>query len=327
MKEPIIVTSFWDVGRGNDCLVPRTNERYYKEFAAWARIRNRLIVYTDEKSYDEIKRIRENYGLLDKTKIIVIKDIFSIEHELYKKMVEVENDRHFLNFRLYQNAMSNKANFNYAWLMIYWCIADSAKYMEKDDIIAWFDFGFNHMDRCYTNMEEFDFLWEITQDISKIQLYVIKDLKNVSLIESLQYLSDAVLGAFCLLPVSLADEFWQLMRKSMEALLMIGCMDDDQFLLHMACKYRPELFEVNISKWWYIALKENGAEHLSVRENFYSSKKRKLSIKNLYNHTKGFMRKSVVSVNYLYRISKSLKRNLWVRAKIQLSDLVKGNQP
>ena len=50
MKEPIIVTAFWDVGRSENCQFPRSNERYYKEFSEWARIHNRLIVYTDKNS-------------------------------------------------------------------------------------------------------------------------------------------------------------------------------------------------------------------------------------------------------------------------------------
>ena len=239
MKEPVIVTSFWDVGRGKDCLAPRTNERYYKEFAAWARIKNRMIVYTDPQSYPYIKKIRERYGLGQKTKIIVQNNIFSIEGDLYKKMLKVENDESFLNFRIHSKAMANRANFNYAWLMIYWCIADAVKYLQSDDVIAWMDFGFNHMDRCFIRMEEFDFLWTLNREIQKIQIYTMKDLNNVSLIESLQYLTDTILGGFCLIPVNLAEEFWRLMRLAMESLLMIGCMDDDQYLQHMVCKYKP----------------------------------------------------------------------------------------
>ena len=44
---PVIVTGFWDVGRGENCRFPRTNEKYFQEFEQWARIRNKLIVFVD----------------------------------------------------------------------------------------------------------------------------------------------------------------------------------------------------------------------------------------------------------------------------------------
>ena len=93
--EPIIITAFWDVGRGKDCKIPRTNERYYNEFAAWAKIRNRMIIYTDAKSQQTIMKVREEYGLLDRTTIFVIEDIFSIENEIYRKMKQIEENSFF----------------------------------------------------------------------------------------------------------------------------------------------------------------------------------------------------------------------------------------
>ena len=97
MKEPIIVTAFWDVGRSKNCEIPRSNERYYKEFAAWARIKNRLIVYTDQYSADTIKKIRSEYGLSEKTEVIV-NDIFEVENDILKKMVIVEKNKAISDF-------------------------------------------------------------------------------------------------------------------------------------------------------------------------------------------------------------------------------------
>ena len=88
MKEPIIVTAFWDVGRAQDCEIPRSNERYYKEFAEWSRIKNKLIVFTDKYSEMEIFNIRSKYKLQDKT-IIIINDIFEIEKDLFLRMKKI----------------------------------------------------------------------------------------------------------------------------------------------------------------------------------------------------------------------------------------------
>lgn len=263
MKEPIIVTAFWDVGRSKNCELPRSNDRYYAEFAEWARIENRLIVYTDSYSEEKIKEIRKNYGLEDKTTIIV-SDIFQVEDLLFDKMCKVENDSAFKEFRYRPEAMENRAKFDYAWFMKYWCMADAVKYVKADDVFAWFDFGFNHMDKCYSDMNEFAFKWTLNRDVEKVQAYSLKDVENIEIFDVLQFMQDTIMGVFFLVPVSKAEEFWITIRQAMMALLMIGCIDDDQVLVLMAYKWRPDLIDVNISQWWYLPLKENGATHLSV---------------------------------------------------------------
>ena len=50
----------------------------------------------------------------------------------------------------------------------------------------------------------------------------------------------------------------------MEALLMLDCVDDDQHLVLMSYKARPEIFEVHITKW-QMAMKICGADHMKVR--------------------------------------------------------------
>ena len=269
MKEPIIVTAFWDVGRSKDCEIPRSNERYYKEFAAWARIKNELIVYTDEYSVDEIKKIRNQYGLGGKTRVIV-NDIFKVENDIFNRMLEVEKKKAFTDFRYRPEAMENQAKFDYAWFMKYWCMADAVKYANDDDVFAWFDFGFNHIDKCYSNMEEFSFTWTLNKEINEVQAYSLKNVEDVAIFDVLQFMQDTVMGVFFLVPTKCAVEFWKVIRQSMESLLMIECIDDDQVLVLMAHKWRPDIIKINISEWWYLALKENGADHLSVRSVSYT---------------------------------------------------------
>lgn len=264
MKEPIIVTAFWDVGRSENCELPRSNERYYAEFAAWARIKNNLIVYTDKYSENKIREIRENYGLGDKT-IIVVNDIFEIEKNLFERMCRVEENNAFKEFRYRPEAMENRAKFDYAWFMKYWCMADAVKYAEPNDVFAWFDFGFNHMDKCYSNMDEFSFTWTLNKKVDRVQAYSLKEIENVEIFDVLQFMQDTIMGVFFIVPVKLAGEFWMTIRQAMISLLMIGCIDDDQVLVLIAHKWRPDLIDVNVSKWWYLALKENGATHLSVK--------------------------------------------------------------
>ena len=56
MGEITLVTDFFDIGRGQDKNeeLRRTASKYFDEFKRWARIQNRLIVYTDSKSAETI---------------------------------------------------------------------------------------------------------------------------------------------------------------------------------------------------------------------------------------------------------------------------------
>ena len=93
--KPIIVTGFWDVGRGKDCLIPRSNERYFQEFEQWARIRNKMIVFVDSDKTEKVMEIRRRYGLEDRTTIIPIEDIYSIESHVYKQLKQIEKEEDF----------------------------------------------------------------------------------------------------------------------------------------------------------------------------------------------------------------------------------------
>lgn len=81
MGEITLVTDFFDIGRGQDKNeeLRRTASKYFDEFRRWARIQNKLIVYTDSKSAETIKAIRAEYGLLDKTVIVATDNLFELE--------------------------------------------------------------------------------------------------------------------------------------------------------------------------------------------------------------------------------------------------------
>lgn len=264
--EPIIVTAFWDVGRGNNCSIPRSNERYYKEFEAWARIKNRMIIFTDAKSEEHIRKIRKNYGLEEVTTIIVTPDIYAIQNDIYIKMKKIEKIDS-VSFKFYKDAMSNRADFDYAWFMKYWCLSEAAKMVDKNGLLAWMDFGFNHLNSCFDQMEQFDFLWNCNDiDLNKIHLYSLCDVNNINLIDTLIFQNDTIMGVFHLVPAQLGESLWQMVKKAMETLITMGCIDDDQMLLLIAYKNNPDMFEIHISNW-FLPLKENGGYHLHVKQN------------------------------------------------------------
>lgn len=286
MKEITLVTAFFDIGRGSlkDNTLKRSNDKYFQYFEHWDRMNNNLIVYTEKENVERIAEVRKKFNLIEKTKIIVIDDIYDIEKEIYKKMCEVEKKYEFKNFRYYFDAYSNTAKYDYIMFMKYWCLYDAMNKELVGNKVAWIDFGFDHGGNKYTNSEEFNFKWDYEFD-NKINIFSLSNPEKFSSIESLQMQKDCIMGFLVYVPKNLIEEFWNLIRKSMEALLMLECIDDDQHLLLMAYKWNPNIFKYHISDW-FMPLKEYGGEHLSIRKDnihkpiFIKNKFKTMLIKN-----------------------------------------------
>ncbi len=265
MGEITLVTDFFDIGRGEDKNqeLKRNAERYFKEFSHWARIQNQLIVYTDSKSAARVMEIRAGFGLADKTTVVTIDNLFELEGELFERMKKNAQNPAFLKFRYIPEAFSNNPKYDYLWLMKYYFMNDAYNKGLLSENVAWIDFGFDHGGLRYYP-EDFDFKWECDFG-DKINIFCLYDPDTVAGIEILQYLDDCVLGNMHGLPRELVPTFWELVRKALEALIMLDCVDDDQMLVLMAYKLRPELFKVHVSDW-HMQMKALGCEHLRVKE-------------------------------------------------------------
>ena len=57
MNNTTIVTAFFDIHRGEWKDSRLSNNDYIKHFESWARLKNDLIVYTDEKTAQEVYKI------------------------------------------------------------------------------------------------------------------------------------------------------------------------------------------------------------------------------------------------------------------------------
>lgn len=271
-NETTLITAFFDIGRGKYNIQrceKRTCKKYFDYFKFWCRVNNNLIVYTTSDFKDEIINIRNKYHKENKTTVIVIDNIFSIEQDIYNKMKEIENNQDFCNFRFWNIEVSNKADYDYIMMMKYWCMADAvSKNLIKTKDVTWIDFGFNHGGVCCTNPIEFDFTIT-TPETGKILLFHLpeRDPKKTHSGLSLQFQFDSIMGAPVVCPKELVDKFYQLIRSSMISLLSLDCIDDDQQLLLMAYKKESKLFLIQSSDW-FMPLKEYlGGEHLSTKDS------------------------------------------------------------
>lgn len=266
MEEITLVTDFFDIGRGQDKNkdLRRTAQRYFDEFKRWARIQNTLVVYTDSDSAEIIKGIRAEYGLGEKTIIIQIDNLFELVPGLLPKLEKISHNKDFLNFRYLPEASSNNPKYDYLWMMKYYFMNDAYERGLLSENVVWMDFGFDHGGITYSDAEDYNFLWEYDFK-NKIHISCLHDPDLVIGMQSLQFQDDCVMGCMYGLSRELVPIFWHLVEDAMNALLMLDCMDDDQQLVLMAYKARPEIFEVHVTDWQMI-MKEMGATHMKVRE-------------------------------------------------------------
>ncbi|MCR5253495.1 MAG: hypothetical protein K6C98_07260 [Treponema sp.] len=265
-----LVTAFFDIGRGDFNIVrcePRSAQKYIDYFDFWARIQNKLVVYTSPEYAKQIRDVRKKYGRENETVIIEIEDIFAIEKDIYNRMKNIESDENFKDFRFWNKEVSNRADYNYIMLMKYWCMQDAVARGLCSNVVFWIDFGYNHGGVCYTKTEEFNFYITGTTN-NKIQLYALpqKEPEKVSGIQSLQFQFDTFAGCPVVAPYSMCNELWQMTKTAMLSLISLDCIDDDQQLLLMAYKLHPECFEIHNSDW-FMPLKEYwGGSYLTVKE-------------------------------------------------------------
>lgn len=300
MSELTIVTAFFDIGRKDFKGMPRSNQKYAEFFKFWARIKNKIIVYTDSVMAKEVKKIRKEFGLLDRTKVVVIDDVSTIEPQLLSRMIDTSKNETFLNYRYMDNSADNNAKYDYIMLLKAWCIKDAVEKKLASGMIAWLDFGYNHGGKTYPIKEEFDFLWKTDLPKDKVTMFIKKEDDLKPIFQIVQSYEVYVMGAPFIVPSNLAFKLWEEERKAMISLLDCGFIDDDQTIMLMVSR-NTDFVNCVKSGGWNLALKENGAPHLT-----HVKDKNKIKFKD--------------KLLYKYRVNKRNKRSINKLKKIFSKD-------
>ncbi|GMB01270.1 WlaTC/HtrL family glycosyltransferase [Pelosinus sp. IPA-1] len=263
MSEITIVTAFFDIGRKGWKTYERSSNRYVEYFKFWARIKNKLIVYTDKITAEQVIKVRDEFHLKDRTQIIIIDDVYALEPEVYKEIQNALSNEAAINFRSYpKNPESWNSNYNYVTYLKPYFVADAVKKGYAAGMVAWVDFGYNHGGENCIYADEFDFLW--CYDFSpKIHLFAMEQPDNMPIFEVVRTMRAYIAGAIMVAPAELWIDFARLYKESMLHLTHCGFADDDQTLSIMAYRERPELFEIHPVDDWFIALKDVGGAHLT----------------------------------------------------------------
>lgn len=265
MSELTIVTAFFDIGRAGWKGYARGSDRYVSYFEHWARLQNRVILYSTPDICKKAMAVRERFGLADRTICIPVSSITDVDPMLYEKiknaMAQKESWRFHKNLR---NPESWNPLYNYMTdLKPYW-VQDAVRRGLADGMVAWLDFGFNHGGQFFPFAEDFNYLWQY--DFSqKIHIFLFKEMDELPIFRIVQNMDTYVQGGIIIAPSGLWKTLWEDFRGSILALAECGLADDDQLIMLMAYRRHPDLFETHMTTWWGEPVYTYGGNHLHVR--------------------------------------------------------------
>lgn len=249
MKDITIVTAFFDINRKNIKGFNRDNQKYVEAFKFWARIQNNIVVYSDKNIIEQVIKIREEYGLLDKTQTVIIDDYLDIDKELYENINNSMSNKEYLQFHMQTNIPeANNSKYNYIMTLKSWCCFDAVKRGLTTDMVCWLDFGFNYNGEFYKNSEEFNFKWK-WNFTDKIHLLQVNNLDNLPVFEIVRRNNSYIQGGEIIASKELWVKLWEMVRENMISLCKCGLPDDDQILYLMSYRDHPELFELHPCEW------------------------------------------------------------------------------
>lgn len=266
-KEIVIVTSFFSINREEWKGFRRTDQQYFEYFKVWAHMQNRLIVYLENEELGrKVMAFRQEIGLGERTTVVLVPNIMEVDQELYASIQSVTSNPKSRLFRFQQrNPEVWNAAYIYIITMKMWCGQDAMKrgLVQSHDMLAWMDFGFNHGEATYLNTSNFSFLWQYDFP-EKMNLFSIQPIDDRPIFEIVNSLDAYIMAGIFAGPAGLWQEFWLMCRQNMMELVHCGLVDDEQTLMLMCVRQRPDMFTVTLSDW-NLGLWQSGAQHLILK--------------------------------------------------------------
>lgn len=265
MDEMTIVTAYFNIGREKWKGYERGDNKYVNYFDFWAKIKNNIIVYTDKNLANKVYKIREKYGLKEKTKVIAINNLYDIDALLYNRMKKVMENEISLNFHFHKEIKRPEAwnvEYNYVTFLKYYFVNKAVIDFNLNGLVSWLDFGFNHGgDLGLTDTNDFNFCWQYNFS-KKIHLFAVKEIEEKRpIFDIIRNLDTYIMGGIMVAPSYMWGDFYNLARQSMISLLDCGFCDDDQTIALMAYYKNPDLFEIHNVEFWFDGIKNFGGEH------------------------------------------------------------------
>ncbi len=264
MKNITLVTAFFDLNRKDWKGFNRNCNKYINYFKFWARIRNKLVVYTNREIAQRVLEIRREYSLENQTIVHIIDDFREIEPEMYASILNAMRHKESLDFRLLRHVPeAHIPDYNYVTMLKTWFMADAVRRGETSEMVAWIDFGYNHGGEVIEFSEDFDFLWQYNFP-DKINIFLIRDIPDEPLFETIRLAHTSVMGAIIAAPDYMCSELWNYTKNVMLGINLCGFADDDQTLIQAVYNLKPELFNIYYT-YWNMPIVVCGGEHMRIK--------------------------------------------------------------
>lgn len=263
-KEITVVSAFFNINRQAWKKFERTEDQYFEYFKGWAKLKNMIIVYCEtDNMKNKIMQFRHELGLEDKTIVHIIKEFRNIDPELLSSIKKAAENKVQQGARLFdKNPEVWNADYDYVMLLKMWCVQDAVARGETGEMVAWMDFGYNHGGAILDINSNFNFTWKYDFP-DKINVFLIQELDDRPIFDIVCTMDTYIMGTVIVGAAQLWNEFWNLMRTSMMELNNCGLTDDDQNIILMAYRRKPEIFNTYVSGW-QLPLKQFGGEHIRV---------------------------------------------------------------
>jgi protein YibB len=240
MNNITIVTAFYDIDRENWNSYSRSNEEYFRCFKLLCELKNKIIVFTQNK----FKKQFEDIISTIKTDLIVLYDDAIIENDFYiNKINEIQKSPDYLNGILtpdcpeYWNPYYVFVNF----LKSKFCIEAIERVPNIDNTVAWIDFGYVKKEEQLPKTK----LWNYHFD-DNIHLWNIKNIpQQVDLTNTIKTNTVYIQGCHIVSPKNKWYTLNKLMNEQLEYLLMNNLIDDDQTLLLMSLSINSKEFQIH----------------------------------------------------------------------------------
>jgi protein YibB len=264
MSDITIVSAFFDIGRGKWPAFARSRDQYLEYFRFWARVRNRLVVYTDRENGKDIRRVRAEYDRESETRVIEIDDIADWDRALLSRIGDTLGKKAAVSFRAKPNhPESYNPVYNYLTYLKPFFVKDALERGLVENDAAWIDFGYNHGGKYYVRPGDFDFRWSFDTN-DKMHCFAIRELDDAPIFEIIRKVDTYITAGLFVGPRVRWIEMCGSFRRSIDHLLSCGMADDEQTLLLMAYRENPDSFQMHRINNFFEAWKLAGGDRLSI---------------------------------------------------------------
>lgn len=269
MKEDVkIVTAFVNLDRGNwigskngqeiPPYIQRSNDVYLERFKRMTKLKNEIILFCE----DSYRRVIQDYVENAPNVTYVSIDPFMDVELIIRAISQTQKNIDFISFVTrksapeYWNAEYVYINFLKSFLV---STAVERGMIDEEDMAAWLDFGYCREDKDAPEGKTFKFetsdeinLW-INGDISPL------DLSLRPIFEIVRTGDVYVQGCHIVAKAKLFLKLYELIGDSLDRLLSIGLIDDDQTMLLMALRKESQHFNFNknSSQDWFNVIRNN----------------------------------------------------------------------